>query len=82
MKIIRFTPISGYPNEVVSVYGQSLDLAQKLYLSGFSEDRVLLPFTGVGTTGINFSIPSSGAPYTPIQLFSQTGMQILGPAQN
>jgi len=76
MKIIRFTPISGYPNEVVSVYGQSLDLAQKLYLSGFSEDRVLLPFTGVGTTGINFSIPSSGAPYTPIQLFSQTGMQM------
>lgn len=76
MKIIRFTPISGYPNEVVSVYGQSLHLAQKLYVSGFSNKRALLPFTGVGTTGINFSIPNSGAPYTPIQLFSETGMQM------
>ena len=73
MDIHDFTPISGYPNENIIIRGQSLHKAGLLRISGIDNTRLNLPFTGLGSTGIVFTVPDQGNMETHIQLLQQDG---------
>ena len=74
--IIDFSPISGYANENIVVRGESLHLTETLMISGSENNRLELPFTGIGSTGLRFAVPALGNMETYIQVFSQNSGDI------
>jgi len=76
MDIIDFNPISGYTNENIVVRGKSLHLANKLMISGQDSDRLELPFTGIGSTGIIFTVPDKANMESYIQVFANPNSNI------
>ena len=77
MDIIDFSPISGYTNENITIRGKSLHYATKLMISGQGSDRLELPFTGVGSTGIVFTVPDKANMESHIQVFANDGQEAL-----
>lgn len=77
MDIIDFNPISGYTNENIVVRGKSLHYAAKLMISGQDSNRLELPFTGVGSTGIIFTVPDKANMESYIQVFANDGQEAL-----
>tara|TARA_B100001123_G_scaffold366539_1_gene426225 strand:- start:1078 stop:4875 length:3798 start_codon:yes stop_codon:yes gene_type:complete len=73
-----FTPLSGYEGYNITVTGSALHTATTLMVSGNFNNRISLPFTHLGTTGLNFVIPTPTTPRnvpqseTYIQVFSDT----------
>lgn len=77
MDIIDFNPISGYTNENIVLRGKSLHYTSKLMISGQGSSRLELPFTGVGSTGIIFTVPDKAAMESHIQVFANDGQQAI-----
>ena len=73
MDIYGFNPISGYPSNNIVIRGQSLHKANTLRISGLDNTRLTVPFTGLGSTGIVFSVPENGNMETHLELFQKDG---------